>query len=90
MIKKNNSFYNDKKTSKKYLLKDGLIIDVVNKKILKEDLYIKNKIIEKIDGKIELDKSDLAFILDLSDRKEIDRIFKKAYELKTDFVGKKS
>ena len=48
MIKKNNSFYNDKKTSKKYLLKDGLIIDVVNKKILKEDLYIKNKIIEKI------------------------------------------
>ena len=40
MIKKNNVFYNDKKTSKKYLLKDGLIVDVVNKKILNEDLYI--------------------------------------------------
>ena len=46
MIKKNNPFNSDKKISKKYLLKNGSIIDVIKNKIIKEDLYIKNKVIE--------------------------------------------
>ena len=48
MIKKNNPFNSDKKISKKYLLKNGSIIDVIKNKIIKEDLYIKNKVVEKI------------------------------------------
>ena len=48
MIKKDNPFYSDKKISKKYLLKNGSIIDVIKNKIIKEDLYIKNKVVEKI------------------------------------------
>ena len=48
MIKKNNPFNSDKKISKKYLLKNGSIIDVIKNKITKEDLYIKNKVVEKI------------------------------------------
>ena len=48
MIKKNNPFNSDKKLSKKYLLKNGSIIDVIKNKIIKEDLYIKNKVVEKI------------------------------------------
>ena len=48
MIKKYNPFNNNKKISKKYLLKNGLIIDVVQSKIIEGDLYIKNKVVEKI------------------------------------------
>ena len=47
MNKNKNPFYNDKKSSKKYLLKGGSIIDVI-KKITQEDLFIKNKVIDKI------------------------------------------
>ena len=48
MTKKYNPFNNNKKISKKYLLKNGLIIDVVQSKIIEGDLYIKNKVVEKI------------------------------------------
>ena len=48
MNKNKNPFNNDKKTLKKYLLKGGSIIDAQKKKIIRKDLYIKNKIIEKI------------------------------------------
>ena len=48
MNKNKNPFYNDKKSSKKYLLKGGSIIDVIKKKITQEDLFIKNKVIDKI------------------------------------------
>ena len=44
----NNPFNNNKKTSNSYLLKDGLIINPEKKKIVKKDLFIKNKIIAGI------------------------------------------
>ena len=48
MTLNSNKFNNDKKSSKSYLLRNGSVIDVLNKKILKNDLFIKNQIIEKI------------------------------------------
>ena len=46
-IKKN--FNNNKNSSQSYLLKNCLIIDNVKNRILKNDIFIKDKIIEDID-----------------------------------------
>ena len=44
MNKNKNPFYNDKKNSKKYLLKGGSIIDVIKKKLLKKIYLLKIKL----------------------------------------------
>ncbi|MFL2679350.1 MAG: dihydroorotase [Alphaproteobacteria bacterium] len=43
-----NSFNNNKKLSKNYLLKNCLLVDVKKKKIIKSDIFIKNKNIENL------------------------------------------
>ena len=43
-----NSFNNNKKLSKNYLLKNCFLVDVKKKKIIKSDIFIKNKNIEKL------------------------------------------
>ena len=43
------NFNNNKKSSQSYLLKNCLVIDNVKNKILKNDIYIKNRVIEDID-----------------------------------------
>ena len=43
-----NSFNNNKKLSKNYLLKNCNLIDVKNNKIIESDIFIKNKNIEKL------------------------------------------
>ncbi len=43
-----NPFNNNKKTTNNYLLKDGFLIDPNSKKIVKKDLFIKDKIISEI------------------------------------------
>tara|TARA_B100000686_G_C16780516_1_gene971508 strand:- start:449 stop:1768 length:1320 start_codon:yes stop_codon:yes gene_type:complete len=43
-----NPFNNNKKSSKSYLLKNGFVIDPEKKKIEKNDILIKNTLIEKI------------------------------------------
>ena len=43
------NFNNNKKSSQSYLLRNGFIIDNVKNKILKNDIYIKDKVIEDID-----------------------------------------
>ena len=43
------NFNNNKKSSQSYLLKNCLVIDNVKNKILKNDIYIKDKVIEDID-----------------------------------------
>ena len=46
--KMKNPFNNNKKTTNNYLLKDGFLIDPNSKKIVKKDLFIKDKIISEI------------------------------------------
>ena len=43
-----NPFNNNKKTTNNYLLKNGFLIDPNSKKIVKKDLFIKDKIISEI------------------------------------------
>ena len=56
-----NPFNNNKKSSKSYLLKNGFVIDPEKKKIEKNDILIKNTLIEKI-GKSSLSIMHALFV----------------------------
>ena len=46
-----------------------------------------NRIKEKVDTSLELDKNDLKYILEINKKEELDELFKKAYEVKLNYVG---
>ena len=45
---KSKNLFNNKKSFSNYLLKNCLVVDIEKKKIIKNDIYIKNKIIENL------------------------------------------
>ena len=47
-MENNMSFNNNKNSSQSYLLKNCLIIDNIQNRILKNDIFIKDKIIQDI------------------------------------------
>ncbi len=54
--------FNNKKQSLSYLLKGGMVIDVVKKKIEKKDILIENKLIKDIDENISSQNKDCEVI----------------------------
>ncbi len=48
-----------------------------------------DEILKKIDSSDELSKGDLEYILSIHEDDEMDRLFRKAYQIKTHFVGRK-
>lgn len=49
-----------------------------------------NQILSKIDSEDELLKDDLGFLLQLTVREDLDKLFRKAYEIKQKYVGNKT
>ncbi|HRR29485.1 MAG TPA: hypothetical protein P5270_09020, partial [Victivallales bacterium] len=48
-----------------------------------------NEILEKDEKNFSLNREDIIYLLSLEDKKDIDTLFKKAYEIKLKYVGKK-
>ena len=54
--------FNNKKTTQKFLLKNCLLVDTKKQKILKRDIFIKNKIIEEIGNNLSVKGSKTKII----------------------------
>ena len=63
-MNQNKVFNTDKKSSKDYLLQNGSIIDLEKKKIFQGDIFIKDKIIQKIGKNLSKESIEGVKIID--------------------------